>query len=328
MRKGLSKFSNHFVWFGITACLSAVVLGQSLTIQLKSGDKITGALLSESSTNLVVNHPVLGKLTVPLGDIEKRLTNAPALVQKTNTPPPVAAPKPAPAPVVVVKPAPPPAPPKPKPWIAEFQFGLNLRYTTKEQEDFFTTAKVSYNVNKLRNVADYGFTYGKTEGVLSANRLVGTIKSDYDLSKRVYVYNLMGAGYDEIRKIDIQYEVGPGFGVQLLVLTNFVLKGELGVSYQEQFRSDNTDQMTYSARFAQIFTWKISDRLVTDAKLEYFPNLERVEHYRLRMEAIIKYALLKNLSVNLNLIDLYDTLPASGVDKNDLQIRSALGLKF
>jgi hypothetical protein len=306
--------------------LSAVVLGQSLTIQLKSGDKVTGALLSETGTNLVVNHPVLGKLTVPLSDIEKRLTNAPIAIQTTNPPPAVAVLKP--APVVVVKPTPPAAPPKPKPWIAEFQFGLNLRYSTKQQEDFFTTAKVSYNVDKLRNVADYSFTYGKTEGILSANRLVGTIKSDYDLSKRVYVYNLMGAGYDEIRKIDLQYEVGPGFGVQLLTLTNFVLKGELGVSYQEQFRSDNTDQMTYSARFAQIFTWKISDRLVTDAKLEYFPNLERMEHYRLRMEAIIKYALLKNLSVNLNLIDLYDTLPAAAVDKNDLQIRSALGLKF
>jgi hypothetical protein len=46
------------------------------------------------------------------------------------------------------------------------------------------------------------------------------------------------------------------------------------------------------------------------------------------MEGTLRYPLLKNLSLNLVVIDLYDTEPVLGVTKNDMQIRSALGIKF
>jgi uncharacterized protein DUF481 len=56
--------------------------------------------------------------------------------------------------------------------------------------------------------------------------------------------------------------------------------------------------------------------------------VENVNQYRARFEINLKYLLLQNLSLNLTVIDQDDSDQAKGVDKNDLQIRSSLGLKF
>jgi hypothetical protein len=42
----------------------------------------------------------------------------------------------------------------------------------------------------------------------------------------------------------------------------------------------------------------------------------------------MSYALWNNISWNIALIDLYDSNPTAGVTKNDLQIRSGIGIKF
>jgi hypothetical protein len=46
------------------------------------------------------------------------------------------------------------------------------------------------------------------------------------------------------------------------------------------------------------------------------------------MESTLRYPVSNHLSLNLNVVDLYDTQPAAGVDRNDLQIRSTIGVNF
>jgi hypothetical protein len=142
------------------------------------------------------------------------------------------------------------------------------------------------------------------------------------------LFNLIGAGFDEIRHIDAQADVGPGFGVELLKLTNLVWKGEMGFNFQKQYRSDDSEQTSYSLRIAQIFAWRVWDKLTADVKVEFFPNLGEPGEYRLRLESTLRYPVSTHLSLNLELIDIYDTRPAQGVSPNDLQIRSTIGVTF
>jgi hypothetical protein len=81
-------------------------------------------------------------------------------------------------------------------------------------------------------------------------------------------------------------------------------------------------------RIAEIFAWRIWEKLTADAKVEFFPNLEDIGRYRLRLEGTLRYPVSKMLSLNLDLIDLYDTNPAQNIPNNDLQIRSSLGVTF
>jgi hypothetical protein len=122
--------------------------------------------------------------------------------------------------------------------------------------------------------------------------------------------------------------VGPGYGIELLKLTNFVWKSEIGFNYLQQNRADQTRQNTYSVRVAEIFAWRIWDKLTADLKAEYFQNLDEFGEYRLRIESTLRYPVTKNLSLNLDVIDLYDTRPPQDVSQNDLQIRSTIGVTF
>ena len=244
--------------------------------------------------------------------------------------------------VPVAIPAPPGSPVKPgkpKHWKLEGKLGADFLYGAKDQQIYYGRLKLSYelpytsNPKKFfRNILDYGLDYGRTadgaSSVISANRMDGSDKTDFDIGNHFYLYNLGGAGYDDVRKIDLHYELGPGLGYHLLRYTNFVMDVELGANYQAQYRSDNTDTKKFYYRFAESVTWKFNKRFTFTEKAEYFPQVEEPAQYRARFEANLAYALWQNISLNVSLLDLYDTQPAATIPKNDLQIRSSLGFTF
>ena len=144
----------------------------------------------------------------------------------------------------------------------------------------------------------------------------------------MYVYDAAGAGYDEIRKIDHRFAIGPGLGYHLLKLTNFVVNTEAGFNYQAEYRTDDTQTENFYLRLAEQVGWKINTRFSLDEKFEFFPQVENFSQYRFRLESSLKYHLNQNLFLSLTLLDQYDTSPAPGVPQNDLQIRSSIGVKF
>jgi putative salt-induced outer membrane protein YdiY len=329
MRK--TRRSVKVFWAVICAAVfSAAANAADVIIHLRNGDRVTGHISGETPTEVTLQSGTLGKITIPVGQILKReevaaasSTNAVASTNATN----VAAAKsstnaPAATKAIITKPK------EPKHWNSELQFGLNLRYTTRDQQEALVIAKSTYANGHFREIFDYNFTWGKTEETQTANRMSGSAKSEYDLTPRWYLFGLVGASYDEIRQIDRQVEVDPGVGYQWIKTPDYVFKTEVGFGYQDQFFTNGTEIESYSGRLAGIFTWRIYDKLTADGRVEYFPNLLSIQEYRLRAESTLRYPLLKNLSINLNVIDIYDTQAPAGVQNNDLQLRSAIGVKF
>lgn len=326
--------------FLVLICAAALALGAQaadVIIHLRNGDRLTGNISGETPTEVTLQTATLGKIVVPVGQILKReevvataagSTNTVA-VATTTTNAPSAAPKPAATPTPTPTPAPVATKPKPpKLWNTELQFGLNLRYTTRDQQEALVIAKSTYAKGHFREILDYNFTWGKTEETQTANRMAGSAKSEYDLTPKWYLFGLGGAGYDQIRLIERQWEINPGIGYQWVKKPDFVFKTEVGMSYQDQHFENGNEVNTFAGRLAGIFTWRIYDKLTADGRLEYFPNIKDINEYRLRGESTLRYPLLQNLSINLNVIDLYDTEAPPGVEPNDLQVRSALGIKF
>lgn len=375
----------------ISHLCSGTVLGQSVLLHLRNGDRLSGRVLSEELGQITISNAILGRMVLPLAQIERRelVTNDTVLakspVAQTNLP--VASPVPPlppslqkqmnhlqavylagqvsaeeyqrqrarllseavgsagitnqpggqiakPAGIAVVPPAAakaPTAPVKPaapKRWAGEVLLGTDMAFGEKNRELYTGRLKLSYVRTPLRNNLDYLFTYGRTDSELSANRMDGLMKTDYDLNRKVYIYSLGGAGYDEIRKIDWRCEMGPGSGYHLLKLTNFVLRVEGGFHYQVQnFEGDRQDDLFYH-RLAQDMKWNIGTQFSFDEKAEFLPELNDFNVYKLRMEANVRYWLRSNLSLNFTVINLYDTITAQGVGQNDLQLRSSIGLKF
>lgn len=340
----------------IALCASTVAplnAAQPVILHLKNGDRLSGDLITEESAQLTVTNSILGRFTIPLTAIARREGVTNIAVAKTPPAPPAATNAPALPPALQRKledlqilfatgalsadefqrrrtelVAPPPKPRGPKHWTAEVFAGMDLLFSEKDRQLYTGRAKLTYAKAPLRNNIDYLFTYGWTDGELTANRMDGWMKTDWDLTPRSYIYNLAGAGYDEIRLVDWRYEVGPGLGYHLYKRTNFVLRVEGGFHYQVQDFEGGREKKTYNQRLAQDLRWNIDTQFTFDEKVEYFPSLEDLRSYRLRIEASLRYWLRSNLSLNLTVIDTYETSTARGVGQNDLQIKSSIGVKF
>lgn len=312
---------------------------QTVSLDLKSGDRVTGQIVSETTNRIVLSNAWARELTIPLAEIIRRTP----MVSTTNVVITSAATN-APAKTAVTATNSFFASPAFKNWHGEALVGTDLTFSQRNRQVYNAKAKLTYAKDRLKTVFDYDATYGRSQvdetvvvnGQMTtrqiqktdANRMNGALKTDYDLTKQWYLYNLGGAGYDEVRKIDLRYEIGPGLGHHLIVRTNFLVNAEAGANYQNEERSDGTELSKFFYRLAENAAWKITPRLSWDEKMEYTPRVEDVGEFRIRFESNLRYALVQNVFFNLSLIDIYDSLPASGVTQNDLQLRSSVGMKF
>ena len=302
-------------------------------LHLSNGDQITGDIISEDTNRVLITTGWIKELSVPLAEIQRReppsqqpgITGSsvkPGIAAKSGTS----------------------VAPKPKGWKVEVRAGADFLSGPKNQQIYYGRLKHSYTrpylanpAQSFRNVVDYAVDYGLTQNpaargkngsVLSANRMFASDKTDFDIGQgRWFVYDLAGVGYDEIRKINFQYAIGPGLGYHVLTRPEFQLNGELGVDYQEQYRADNTTTRNLFFRLSQDSTWKIVQNVSFTERFDFLPRADSTD-FRARAEATLSYALWRNLSLHLSLLDLYDTRPAQNVTRNDLQVHTSVGVTF
>ena len=335
---------------GVGALLAGLLLfanpggAQPLVLHLHNGDRLTGTLVSESTNGVVLATGWNPALTIPLDSIARReipATNAPATTAAATSAPPPEAPKPAaplaapPAPAATTAAAAKPQPKAPSRWKTELKLGTDMIRGARDRDIYFGTLAVTYarpyeDNPKLffRNRTDYRADYATTDGRETSDRMFGSNKTDFDLTERLFLYNFMALGYDDVRRIDLQYEVGPGAGYRLIRTPKFALNLEAGLNYQMQERELNPDIEAWQSRLGQDLTWRVYDRITLTQKATLLSNIEDLEEYQMRFEANLAFGLVKNLSFNLTALYLYDTRPARGVTRNEFQLRSSLGLTF
>lgn len=322
----------------------------NVVLLLKNGDRVAGAMISEDTNRVVIATDWIESLAIPRTAITnfQIVPNSPAaVVAATVTNAPITTNAQATAPVIAAKPVapaatnkPPPAvaqaaKPAPKHWKANLTFGADVQTGAKDRDLYYTRMKFTYeeplraNPKKLvRTTLDYSADYGETDGEKSVNRMYGSLKFDRDIMDGAYVYALGGAGYDEIRKIDFQAQAGPGLGYHLFRKPAFGFDLESGLDYQQQIRVDSDDTRSLYARLAEIVTWKPAPRVTFTERFEFYPNLQDGDNYRSRLESTLSVGLSQFLSLNLSVINNYDTDPVRGVDKNEFLLRTSLGVSF
>lgn len=292
----------------------------TVVLHLPDGDRVTGYMVSSNVDGVVLATAWGGNVAVPAAQIlfqtqspdESATANFPSTLQMVAAAPATNRP--------------------PRRWKTDIQMGLDFTYGLRSRQLYYGRARLDYKNpyvrdprQSFRNTADALLEYGETDGYRSANRMDGGVDTQFDLSPRFYTYNIARGGYDQIRKVDLQYEVGPGLGHHLIQTASFNANISTGINYLRRLHADGSENENLFARVAEDFRWQISSRLTFDQKLEYFFGDEQSHA---RFEAGLRFQLLQNVSLNLTVLDLYDTRPAENVTRNELRIRSSLGVNF
>jgi hypothetical protein len=221
--------------------------------------------------------------------------------------------------------------PKPKPpkrWSFDIQLGSNLQYNQVENELYYGSVRVNYTGLKYRNFFEHTVNYGKTDNSVTVNNMNGKWRVERDFNRRLFSFNDLGGGYDEVRRIDLTYEDSFGLGYKLIARPNFTVSTDTGLNYQAQYFADETSKEVFAVRLGERVRWKLSDKLELTESMEVYLRSVDLESYRFRFEAALRYALNSYLNLSLSVLDQYDTEPAPGVTPNDLQVRSTLGVRF
>ncbi|MDE3066022.1 MAG: DUF481 domain-containing protein [Verrucomicrobiota bacterium] len=331
---------------GVT-CLALFVLcsaggrasAQNVVLQLKNGDQISGLIVSGNARQVVISNAWARAISIPLSEISKRETNKIAMASP-----------PAPATAGQAAASPQPTPPAKKivaaaksapklkvkgTWHGQINLGTSALFGTRDQQDYTGHAQLTYlrpylNQPKkfFRNTSQLDAEYQRTDGQESANHAYGSNKSDFDLWDRSYAYALAGAGYDDIQKVDFKYQVGPGAGAHLVQHPNFALDTEGGLDYEAQYRRDISNLETFYFRLAEDVTWEIQKNLKLTENVAFYPDMERVGEYHNDFSSTLSYGFWEHLSLNLTVVDHYNTELAPGVDPNQFEVRSSLGFTF
>jgi len=316
-------------------CATARTDAAQVVVLLRNGDRITGELIAQETNRVVVVTSWAGTLSLPLETVGGVQTVSGEKMTLAAAPAPLA---PSPSPVIAAasaKPQSAPPPAAPKRTHTNVQLGSNLVFGGRDSAAVYARLKSTYEKpythdpkKFFRAIADYTGDYGETESIRSANRMTASVKTDFDLGPRSYFYNVGSGGYDEIRKIKSHYEFGPGLGSHVIKRPAFEFNLEGGLNYQVQHRSAGDTLESLYLRGGEDATWRFGPRFSLTKKFEFFLDGENVQQFRFRLDTTLSYKLIENLSLNLSLLDMYDTAPAPNVDKNELQIRSSVGITF
>lgn len=307
-------------------------------LTLKNGDRVSGNLISETGDRIVVKSPVLGQLSVLKAELGRREDVAPAPVAPAAAPPRVAASTPVPAAAASTNfPGLGPTGWTPA-WVRPFltnwhgnvQLGMDLGFGTSDRQTFYLNAGATHTWNRLRNLADFHSVYGVVKQLSSANRLDGSLKTETDLDarRRFYAYNQGGAGFDAVRQLNREFHEGMGMGYKILQRPRFTLNSEGGFQYQSFDYLAAPDRSFVSLRLGENLSWKPMEKLSLNQRLTFTPNVENLNEYHVRFELGMSYPLFRRITLNVNLIDEFESQPPARVDRNDLQVQSTLGLNF
>ena len=314
----------------LLCALNQPVYAGQVVLHLKGGDQITGQILSENSNQVVISNTWARTLVIPSTEIASRKPEKGRMVPVVVSPPRVksvviASAKPMLKPAVKVKGT----------WRGEARIGLDAIISTKNQQNYSGHLKYAYskpyvsNPGKFfKNTSELDGEYQRTDGQESANQISFDNKSDFDIGKRSYGYGRVGVGYDDVQKIDYQYQFGPGGGVHLIKQSNFLMNFEGGMDYEAQFRRDAANLETFYLRLAEDLTWRIQKNLSLTQKIAFYPDLEHHDQFRNEFQSTLSYGFWRNLSINLTALDRYNTEVAANVNENLFELRSSLGITF
>jgi putative salt-induced outer membrane protein YdiY len=308
--------------------------GAHVILFLKNGDRVAGNIVSEDARSVVLTNSWIGRLPVPVSAIERRQDQPAGTAQtadvgssgKNQSPAIVAATQKSSSRAKQTA---------SKRWKANVKLGTDLAFGASDRQLYYSRVGLTYARpyesepgRSFRTILDASVDFGKTDGKTSTDRMNGSAKADFDVSRPVFVYGLTTAGYDHVRKVDDRFALGPGAGYHVFTGPTIAANVESGVDYQCEQRKDNEDEASLSVRLAQDLSWKIAPRLTYSQTLAYFQRMDDPERFRTQLDTTLSLGLTQTLSFNVTLLDLYETNPAHDVDNNELQVRTALGVAF
>jgi putative salt-induced outer membrane protein len=124
-----------------------------------------------------------------------------------------------------------PAPP-PVGWTGQGQAGLVLARGTLDTTTANAKIDATDTFGDWKELAHLAFLYGESGKVSSAQRLEGSWETDYNFSKRMFVFGSLNGENDHFDGFVYQVALATGVGYKFIDADNTKLTGSVGIGYR------------------------------------------------------------------------------------------------
>lgn len=345
------------------ACMSFAGSSLADVVTLKNGDKLNGKVGTITGGKMNFTHEQLGDITIDLVNIQSYSTDEPARIETKSAAvvkdkitegdqAKVVTAGGQTLPTSDVKSINPP----PTKWTGLLASAFNLQ---RGNTDALTAGVNALAVLRRDDVEkgwndrftfggayNYGSTGVADDSDINTDNWQAFGKYDKFFTEKLYGYVGVKVEHDRIALLNYRISPGVGLGYQWIESPEMNFFTEAGASYVfEQYDStfvtktlgngttkivrvgeDNNDYI--AARAAYHFDRKLSDKVTFFHNLGYVPSLQDFSDYTIESDAGIRATLVKNMFAQFRVLWQYDSQPAEGAERSDLQYTVGIGWTF
>ncbi len=333
-------------------CLS--LSAQADTIIFKSGDRLSGKLVSLENGKLVFNANDVGQVTVDIALVDNFTTDEPVEFHfQDGTIFKSRALKGDPGIFAVedttVLPAnrfsigdlqainPPVKPPVV--WTGNITVGITSTHGNTFTESANVSANATRRSEKDRLNIDAAYLAsrseeernGDKEKVTTQESFVAGTKYDYFWTKKCYSFVNGRYKKDHIADLDYRIIGGLGMGYQWVESETMKFSTDAGVAELcEKYVSHDvvTKNDEFSGQLGYNFDWKFHEKFTFLHNLRYYPSFGKLSDYFMTTDAEIRAAITKSMFSSIKAILDYDSTPAPGIGSTDTKYILGVGWNF
>ncbi|UCD76675.1 MAG: DUF481 domain-containing protein [Phycisphaerales bacterium] len=300
----------------VAGLLLAAIPANGDEVVLAGGDTLSGKVVQHTADAVVLDHAVLGRMTIPAIEIQSIVDSA------DRTGPYAELQEEAAEAVAEAE--------MPKEWKSRFELALGGSFGNTDSQAFRTGVVSKRESESDRTALDASYFYGASDGDRTDNRFTAGILHDWLFPESPWFLFADGRyDYDEFKSWEhrISAHIGPGY--ELIKKEDFTLNLRAGIGVVKEFGSDN-DDFRPEAMFGGDFAWQISERQSLEGSTMIYPDLDDTGEFRTFSR--LNWAMLvdpdSNMSLTAGLEHEYQSKVDPGVDENDLRIFAGLMFDF
>lgn len=225
---------------------------------------------------------------------------------------------------------------KPVVFTGNANFGGSVTAGNTDLKNFSFVGELIARSERLRLTLLGRYLYGENDGELNARNAFGTIKLDFFLRKRFYVYTGALFEQDTFQDLNLRSSVFAGPGYQFIeegdyanpYLNKLQLHAEIGLGYFNEDFKRADDVNYFSGRWAINFNWPVLPWLTLFHQHQGFPSLEKTSDWYVTSQQGIRMTIWENFITTFQVNWRYDNSPAPDTKKADTQYILALGYAF
>lgn len=295
--------------------------GTPTTVNLTNGDRLTGEIVSEDDQHVVIEHPLVGTITIARGDIREDVGGDTSEPESRATHGYEA--------VASSSPNPDDEPPaEADPWTGK----VGLAGTLSRAGSDTANIRINGELHRKKDLEQFDLTgtwyWNQSNGRTTDNDILVRASQDWFIADSRWLYFAQGTWqYDQFQ--DWGHRVSPygGIGYRLVDTEKFslVLKGGGGITWEYASR-DVLPQLLFEAETS----WTIDDRQAISGYASIAPEVTDFADYLFTAKIDYTLKLGRDLpwSLEAGVRNIYDSNPTGSSSANDLKAYLGIALDF